>query len=97
MNVQPCRTTGFWSHLEKNFQLEEKISNLYKSLEQRESKTQQLAKTVKKFENDFKQFTQLLGKNGSFLLNMHVLASHIDRSTCLEVQVRQLLQMVNQQ
>ena len=29
MNVQPCRTTGFWSHLEKNFQLEEKISNLY--------------------------------------------------------------------
>ena len=28
---------------------------------------------------------------------MHVLASHIDRSTCLEVQVHQLLQMVNQQ
>ncbi|KAB0341361.1 hypothetical protein FD754_018287 [Muntiacus muntjak] len=73
------------------------ISDLYKSLEQRESKIQQLAKTVNKFKNDFKQFTQLLVKNGSFLLNMLVLASHTDRSTCLEVQLCQLLRMVNQQ
>ena len=45
VSVQPYGTTGFWSHLEKNLQLEEKISDLYKSLEQRESKAQQLAKT----------------------------------------------------
>ena len=40
VSIQLYGTTGFWSHLEKNLQLEEKISDLYKSLEQRESKTQ---------------------------------------------------------
>nr|XP_012423889.1 PREDICTED: TNF receptor-associated factor 5 isoform X2 [Odobenus rosmarus divergens] len=83
--------------LEKNFQLEEQISDLYKSLEQKESKIQQLAETVKKFEKEFKQFAQLFGKNGSFLSNIQVLASHIDKSAWLEAQVRQLLQMANQQ
>ncbi|XP_012493784.1 PREDICTED: TNF receptor-associated factor 5 [Propithecus coquereli] len=83
--------------LEKNIQLEEQISDLYKSLEQKESKIQQLTETVKKFEREFKQFTQLFGKNGSFLSNIQVLASHIDKSAWLEAQVRQLLQMVNQQ
>uniref|UniRef100_A0A8C5UYQ8 TNF receptor-associated factor n=1 Tax=Microcebus murinus TaxID=30608 RepID=A0A8C5UYQ8_MICMU len=73
------------------------ISDLYKSLEQKESKIQQLTETVKKFEKEFKQFTQLFGKNGSFLSNIQVLASHIDKSAWLEAQVRQLLQMVNQQ
>ncbi|KAB1258868.1 TNF receptor-associated factor 5 [Camelus dromedarius] len=60
--------------LEKNFQLEEQISDLYKSLEQKESKIQQLAETVKKFEKEFKQFAQLFGKNGSFLSNIQVRA-----------------------
>uniref|UniRef100_A0A8C0X5U2 TNF receptor-associated factor n=1 Tax=Castor canadensis TaxID=51338 RepID=A0A8C0X5U2_CASCN len=83
--------------LEKTFQLEEQISDLYKSLEQKESKIQQLAETVKKFEKEFKQFAQLFGKNGSFLSNIQVLTSHIDKSAWLEAQVRQLLQMVNQQ
>ncbi|XP_048212995.1 TNF receptor-associated factor 5 isoform X1 [Perognathus longimembris pacificus] len=83
--------------LEKNFQLEGQISDLYKSLEQKERKIQQLADTVKKFEKEFKQFTQLFGKNGSFLSNIQVLTSHIDKSAWLEAQVRQLLQMVNQQ
>ncbi|KAM5202766.1 TNF receptor-associated factor 5 isoform 2-T3 [Hipposideros larvatus] len=83
--------------LEKNFQLEEQISDLYKSLEQKESKIQQLAETVKKFEKEFKQFAQLFGKNGSFLSNIQVLTSHIDKSAWLEAQVRQLLQMANQQ
>ncbi|XP_008823038.1 TNF receptor-associated factor 5 isoform X1 [Nannospalax galili] len=83
--------------LEKNFQLEQQISDLHKSLAQKESKIQQLAETVKRFEKDFKQFTQLLGRNGSFLSNMQVLTNHIDKSTWLEAQVCQLLQMVNQQ
>ncbi|XP_007451385.1 PREDICTED: TNF receptor-associated factor 5 isoform X2 [Lipotes vexillifer] len=83
--------------LEKNFQLEEQISDLYKSLEQKESKIQKLAETVKKFEKEFKQFAQLFGKNGTFLSNIQVLASHVDKSAWLEVQVRQLLQMANQQ
>ncbi|XP_008266670.1 TNF receptor-associated factor 5 isoform X2 [Oryctolagus cuniculus] len=74
-----------------------KISDLCKSLEQKESKIQQLAETVKKFEKEFKQFAQLFGKNGSFLSNIQVLASHMDKSAWLEAQVRQLLQMVNQQ
>ncbi|XP_044123055.1 TNF receptor-associated factor 5 isoform X2 [Neovison vison] len=83
--------------LEKNFQLEEQISDLYKSLEQKESKIQQLAETVKKFEKEFKQFAQLFGKNGSFLSNIQALSSHIDKSAWLEAQVRQLLQTANQQ
>ncbi|XP_023375265.1 TNF receptor-associated factor 5 [Otolemur garnettii] len=83
--------------LEKNIQLEEQISDLHKSLEQKESKIQQLAETVKKFEKEFKQFSQLFGKNGSFLSNIQVLVSHVDKSAWLEAQVRQLLQMVNQQ
>ncbi|XP_045439066.1 TNF receptor-associated factor 5 isoform X2 [Pipistrellus kuhlii] len=83
--------------LEKNLKLEEQISDLHKSLEQKESKIQQLAETVKKFEKEFKQFTQLFGKNGNFLSNIQVLASHIDKSAWLEAQVRQLLQMANQQ
>ncbi|KAM9613401.1 TNF receptor-associated factor 5 isoform 1-T2 [Trichechus inunguis] len=83
--------------LEKNIQLEEQISDLYKSLEQKESKIQQLAETVKKFEKEFKQFSQLFGKNGNLLSNIQALASHIDKSAWLEAQVRQLLQMANQQ
>ncbi|KAM5238924.1 TNF receptor-associated factor 5 isoform 2-T2 [Ctenodactylus gundi] len=83
--------------LEKNFRLEEQISDLYKSLEQKESKIQQLSETVKKFEKEFKQFAQLFGKNGSFLSNIQVLASHMDKSAWLEAQVRQLSQMVSQQ
>nr|KAF6291923.1 TNF receptor associated factor 5 [Myotis myotis] len=58
--------------LEKNFRLEEQISDLYKSLERKESKIQQLAETVKKFEKEFKQFTQLFGKNGNFLSNIQL-------------------------
>ncbi|XP_023556966.1 TNF receptor-associated factor 5 isoform X2 [Octodon degus] len=83
--------------LEKNFQLERQISELHKSLEQKESKIQQLTETVRKFEKEFKQFAQLFGKNGSFLSNIQVLTSHIDKSAWLEAQVCQLLQMVNQQ
>ncbi|XP_037680392.1 TNF receptor-associated factor 5 isoform X3 [Choloepus didactylus] len=83
--------------LEKNFQLEEQISDLYKSLEQKESKIQQLAETVKKLEKDFKQFAQLFGKNGNLLSNIQVLACHIDKSAWLEAQVRHLLQTANQQ
>lgn len=83
--------------LEKNFRLEQQISELYQSLEQKESKIQQLADAVKKFEKEFKQFTQMFGRNGSFLSNVQTLTSHIDKSAWLEAQVRQLLQTVNQQ
>nr|XP_044999111.1 TNF receptor-associated factor 5 isoform X3 [Jaculus jaculus] len=83
--------------LEKNLRLEEQISDLHKSLELKESKIQQLAETVKTFEKEFSQFTQLFGRNGSILSNIQVLTSHIDKSAWLEAQVRQLLQMVNQQ
>ncbi|XP_006834095.1 PREDICTED: TNF receptor-associated factor 5 isoform X2 [Chrysochloris asiatica] len=83
--------------LEKNFQLEEQISDLYKSLERKESKIQQLAETVKKFEKEFKQFSQLFGKNGNLPSNIQALSSHIDKSAWLEAQVCQLLQMANQQ
>ncbi|KAM6218428.1 TNF receptor-associated factor 5 isoform 2-T2 [Rhynchocyon petersi] len=83
--------------LEKNFQLEQQISDLHRSLEQKESKIQQLAETVKKFEKEFKQFSQLFGKNGNLLSNIQALASHIDKSAWLEAQVCQLLQAANQQ
>ncbi|OWK08613.1 TRAF5 [Cervus elaphus hippelaphus] len=73
-NLQEHERSALRDHmllvLEKNFQLEEQISDLYKSLEQKEIKIQQLAETVKKFEKEFKQFAQLFGKNGSFLSNM---------------------------
>ncbi|KAK1329336.1 hypothetical protein QTO34_011519 [Cnephaeus nilssonii] len=101
LNLQQHEHSALRDHmllvLEKNFQLEEQISDLYKSLERKESKIQQLSETVKKFEKEFKQFTQLFGKNGNFLSNIQVLASHIDKSAWLEAQVRQLLQMANQQ
>uniref|UniRef100_A0A9L0S678 TNF receptor-associated factor n=1 Tax=Equus caballus TaxID=9796 RepID=A0A9L0S678_HORSE len=83
--------------LEKNLQLEKQISDLHRSLERKESKIQQLTETVNKFEKEFKQFAQLFGKNGSFLSNIQLLASHLDKSAWLEAQVRQLLQMANQQ
>lgn len=52
---------------------------------------------MKKFEKELKQFTQMFGRNGSFLSNVQALASHTDKSAWLEAQVRQLLQRVNQQ
>ncbi|XP_010611504.1 TNF receptor-associated factor 5 isoform X2 [Fukomys damarensis] len=100
-NLQEHEQSALREHmllvLEKNFWLEEQISDLYKSLGQKESKIQQLEETVRKFEKEFKQFAQLFGKNGSFLSNIQVLAGHIDKSAWLEAQVCQLLQMVNQQ
>ncbi|XP_050807833.1 TNF receptor-associated factor 5 isoform X1 [Gopherus flavomarginatus] len=83
--------------LDKNSKLEEQISDLYKSLEFKEIKIQQLADTVKKCEKDFRQFAQLLGKNSNLMVNTQTLASHIDKSAWLETQVRQLIQMSNQQ
>lgn len=50
---------------------------MYQSLEQKESKIQQLAETVKKFEKDLKQFTQMFGRNGSFLSNVQVRAGQM--------------------
>ncbi|XP_060034362.1 TNF receptor-associated factor 5 [Erinaceus europaeus] len=95
-NLQAHKHAALQDHmlmvLERNFRLEEQISDLYKSLEQKESKIQQLADTVAKFEKEFKQLTQLFGKNGSFLSDVQALASHMDRSAWLETQVRQLLQ-----
>ncbi|XP_004699923.1 TNF receptor-associated factor 5 [Echinops telfairi] len=83
--------------LEKNVQLEEQISDLCKSLEQKESKIQQLAETVTKFEKEFKQLSPLLGKNGNLPASIQALASHIDKVAWLEAQVYQLQQMANQQ
>ncbi|XP_004694980.1 PREDICTED: TNF receptor-associated factor 5 [Condylura cristata] len=83
--------------LEQNQRLEEQISGLYKSLEQKESKIQQLEETVQKFAKEFTQFTELFGRNGTFLSNMQVLTNHMDRFLWLEAQVRQLLQTVSQQ
>ncbi|XP_052057164.1 TNF receptor-associated factor 5 [Apodemus sylvaticus] len=100
-NLQEHERAALQDHmllvLEKNFQLEQQISDLYQSLEQKESKIQQLAGTVKKFEKELKQFTQMFGRNGSFLSNVQALASHTDKSAWLEAQVRQLLQIVTQQ
>ncbi|CAM4538769.1 TNF receptor-associated factor 5 isoform X1 [Caretta caretta] len=83
--------------LDKNSKLEEQISDLYKSLEFKEIKIQQLADTVKKCEKEFRQFAQLLGKNSNLMVNTQTLASHIDKSAWLETQVRQLIQMSNEQ
>ncbi|XP_074165186.1 TNF receptor-associated factor 5 isoform X2 [Sminthopsis crassicaudata] len=83
--------------LEKNSRLEEQISDLHKNLELKESKIQQLNETVKKFEKEFRQFVQLFGKNGNLLASIQVLASHIDKSAWLETQVRELLEVANQQ
>uniref|UniRef100_A0A8D0HEU7 TNF receptor-associated factor n=1 Tax=Sphenodon punctatus TaxID=8508 RepID=A0A8D0HEU7_SPHPU len=83
--------------LHKNSKLEEQISDLYKSLEFKEIKIQQLADTVKKCEKEFRQFTQLFGKNSSLLVSTQTLASHLDKSAWLETQVRQLVQTANQQ
>ncbi|XP_072504013.1 TNF receptor-associated factor 5 isoform X2 [Notamacropus eugenii] len=83
--------------LEKNSRLEEQISDLHKNLELKESKIQQLSETVKKFEKEFRQFVQLFGKNGNLLASTQVLASHIDKSAWLETQVRELLEVANQQ
>lgn len=100
-NLQEHEQSALREHmllvLEKNFWLEEQISDLHKSLGQKESKIQQLEETVRKFEKEFKQFAQLFGKNGSFLSNIQVLAGHIDKSAWLEAQVCQLLQTANQQ
>ncbi|XP_066477773.1 TNF receptor-associated factor 5 [Tiliqua scincoides] len=83
--------------LEKNSKLEDQISDLYKNLEHKEIKIQQLADTVKKCEKEFRQFTQLFGKNSNLLTSTQTLAIHVDKSACLETQVRQLVQMANQQ
>ncbi|XP_038617396.1 TNF receptor-associated factor 5 [Tachyglossus aculeatus] len=83
--------------LDKNSRLEEKISDLHRSLEVKELKIQQLAEMVKKFEKEFRQVMQLFSKNGNLLANTQILATHIDKSTWLETQVRQLLHMANQQ
>nr|XP_034967160.1 TNF receptor-associated factor 5 isoform X2 [Zootoca vivipara]XP_034967161.1 TNF receptor-associated factor 5 isoform X2 [Zootoca vivipara]XP_034967162.1 TNF receptor-associated factor 5 isoform X2 [Zootoca vivipara]XP_034967163.1 TNF receptor-associated factor 5 isoform X2 [Zootoca vivipara]XP_034967164.1 TNF receptor-associated factor 5 isoform X2 [Zootoca vivipara] len=83
--------------LDKNSKLEDQISDLYNNLEHKERKIQQLADTVKKCERDFRQFTQLYGKNSNLLASTQTLAIHIDKSACLETQVRQLVQMANQQ
>ncbi|KAL8185355.1 UNVERIFIED_CONTAM: TNF receptor-associated factor 5 [Gekko kuhli] len=74
-----------------------KISDLYKNLEHKELKIQQLADTVKRCEKEFRQFTQLYGKNSNLLASTQSLAIHVDKSACLETQVRQLIQMANQQ
>ncbi|XP_060103204.1 TNF receptor-associated factor 5 [Heteronotia binoei] len=83
--------------LDKNSKLEDQISDLYKNLEHKEQKIQQLADTVKKCEKEFRQFTQLYGKNSNLLASTQSLAIHVDKSACLETQVRQLVQMANQQ
>nr|XP_060610308.1 TNF receptor-associated factor 5 isoform X1 [Anolis sagrei ordinatus] len=83
--------------LDRNSKLENQISELYKNLEHKEIKIQQLADMVKKCEKEFRQFTQLYSKNNNLLASTQTLAIHIDKSACLETQVRQLVQMANQQ
>ncbi|XP_048341671.1 TNF receptor-associated factor 5 isoform X2 [Sphaerodactylus townsendi] len=83
--------------LDKNSKLEDQISDLCKNLEHNEQKIQQLADTVKKCEKEFRQFTQLYGKNNHLMASTQSLAVHVDKSACLETQVRQLIQMANQQ
>ncbi|XP_061204365.1 TNF receptor-associated factor 5 isoform X3 [Neopsephotus bourkii] len=83
--------------LDKNSQLEEQITDLYKSLECKEIKIQQLAEAIKKCEKELRQFTQLLGKNSNLMVSTQALASHLDKSARLESQVKQLIQMANQQ
>nr|XP_056709081.1 TNF receptor-associated factor 5 isoform X2 [Euleptes europaea] len=83
--------------LDKNSKLEDQISDLYKNLEHKELKIQQLADTIKKCEKEFRQFTQLYGNNSNLLASTQSLAIHVDKSACLETQVRQLVQMANQQ
>ncbi|NWI02711.1 TRAF5 factor, partial [Tichodroma muraria] len=83
--------------LDKNSRLEEQISDLYKSLECKEIKIQQLADAIKKCEKEFKQYTQLFGNNSNLMVSTQALASHLDKSARLESQVKQLIQMANQQ
>ncbi|XP_021519715.1 TNF receptor-associated factor 5 isoform X1 [Meriones unguiculatus] len=83
--------------LEKNVRLEQQISDLQQSLEQKESKIQQLAATVDSFDKELRRFTQMFGRNGTFLSNVQALAGHEDRSARLEAQVQQLLHTVSQQ
>ncbi|XP_068024857.1 TNF receptor-associated factor 5 isoform X5 [Melanerpes formicivorus] len=74
-----------------------KISDLHKSLECKEIKIQQLAEAIKKCEKEFRQFTQLFGNNSNLMVSTQALASHLDKSARLESQVKQLIQMANQQ
>ncbi|OXB58741.1 hypothetical protein ASZ78_000082, partial [Callipepla squamata] len=59
--------------LDKNSRLEEQISDLYKNLECKEIKIQQLAEAVKKCEKEFRQFTQLFGKNSNLMVSTQVI------------------------
>ncbi|XP_068024856.1 TNF receptor-associated factor 5 isoform X4 [Melanerpes formicivorus] len=83
--------------LDKNSRLEDQISDLHKSLECKEIKIQQLAEAIKKCEKEFRQFTQLFGNNSNLMVSTQALASHLDKSARLESQVKQLIQMANQQ
>ncbi|XP_044285045.1 TNF receptor-associated factor 5 isoform X1 [Varanus komodoensis] len=83
--------------LDKNSKLEDQISDLYKNLEHKEIKIQKLTDMVKRCEKEFREFTQLRDKNSNLLASTQTLKIHIDKSACLETQVRQLVQMANQQ
>ncbi|XP_029449127.1 TNF receptor-associated factor 5 isoform X2 [Rhinatrema bivittatum] len=99
--VQEHENTSLRSHmllvLDRNTRLEEQISDLYRNLELKENKIQQLADTVKKCEKEFRELMQLFSTNGSVLPSTQTLASQIDEATRLEKQVIQLIQMVNQE
>ncbi|XP_007439301.2 TNF receptor-associated factor 5 [Python bivittatus] len=83
--------------VDKNSKLEDQISDLYKNLEYKEIKILQLSDMIKNCEREFRQFSQLFCKNSSLLASTQTLAIHIDKNTCLETQVRQLVQKANQQ
>lgn len=82
--------------LNRNTKLEKQMLDLKQSLEQKESKIQQLSNTVKWCENECRQFVQLSG-NGSHLTSAPSLASYMEKASWLEEQVMQLVQLISEE
>ncbi|XP_078505855.1 TNF receptor-associated factor 5 [Lissotriton helveticus] len=100
-NIQKHEETFLRKHmllvLERNTRLEEQIFDLYKNLELKENKIQQLADTVKRCENEYRQFIQYFSTNGNLPTSTQTLANRIDNSVWLEAEVKQLVQRVAQE
>ncbi|XP_069464618.1 TNF receptor-associated factor 5 [Ambystoma mexicanum] len=83
--------------LERNTRLEVQISDLYRNMEVKEQKIQQLVDTVTKCEMEYRQFNQFFSTNGNLATSTKTLANHIEKAAWLETQVKQLEQLVNQE
>ncbi|KAG8584332.1 hypothetical protein GDO81_008778 [Engystomops pustulosus] len=82
--------------LNRNTKLEKQMFDLKLSVEQKESKIQQLSNTVKWCEKECRQFGQI-GNNGSHLTNVQSLSGYMEKASWLEEQVLQLVQLISEE